>query len=64
VLLAELSTGGPSGEDGGAKDGGEDPAFTFGRLHALEEQRAAEAEKEYFKAWKKAWKRFKDSAPL
>ena len=26
--------------------------FTFGRLHALEERRAEEAEKEFFKAWK------------
>jgi CHAD domain-containing protein len=29
-----------------------DSAFTFGRLHALEERRAEEAEKEFFKAWK------------
>lgn len=29
-----------------------DSAFTFGRLHALEERRADEAEKEFFKAWK------------
>lgn len=27
-------------------------SFTFGRLHALEERRADEAEKEFFKAWK------------
>ncbi|WP_458111932.1 CHAD domain-containing protein [Arthrobacter sp. R1-13] len=29
-----------------------DSGFTFGRLHALEERRAEEAEKEFFKAWK------------
>lgn len=29
-----------------------DGGFTFGRLHALEERRADEAEKEFFKAWK------------
>lgn len=55
VLLVELGIEDRSGEDS---------AFTFGRLHALEEQRAAESEKAYSKAWKKSWKHFKDSAPL
>lgn len=32
---------------------GADSSFTFGRLHALEEGRADEAEKEFFKAWKR-----------
>lgn len=35
----------------GSKSDG-DSDFTFGRLHALEERRADEAEKEFFKAWK------------
>lgn len=35
----------------GSKSGA-DSSFTFGRLHALEERRADEAEKEFFKAWK------------
>jgi CHAD domain-containing protein len=35
----------------GDSDNG-DSRFTFGRLHALEERRADEAEKEFFKAWK------------
>lgn len=55
TLLVELGTRPPADEDA---------AFTFGRLHALEERTAAEVEEAYFKAWKKAIKRFRGSAPL
>ncbi|MGX9899890.1 CHAD domain-containing protein [Arthrobacter sp. SA17] len=39
-------------EPGQGSKSGADSSFTFGRLHALEEGRADEAEKEFFKAWK------------
>lgn len=39
-----------AGATGGSGQG--ESRFTFGRLHALEERRAEEAEKEFFKAWK------------
>lgn len=45
--LLQLGTNSGRGTESAA-----DSSFTFGRLHALEERRADEAEKEFFKAWK------------